>query len=411
MGKYKQTTYLGRIKMHNVKYLIIGNGIAGLSAAKEIRKNDAKGSIMMISKEPYLPYYRIRLTEFLSKDFKDEDILVHKDDWYQKQDIKQLLSKIVERIEIEESMVVLDDGMEIKYEKLLIATGSRPFIPPIAGKFRQGVLALRTLKDLKYIKNYIDQRTDITIIGGGLLGLEAAWALKKLGKNVNIIELAPYLLPKQLDEEIANKLEEKLTEQGFNIYLSSSVEEILGEAMVDGIKLNHNRKIETHVVLFSVGIIPNIDIVRNTPIEFNRGILVDHGLRTNIENIYAAGDVIECHGDILGLWSASNEQGKVAGANMSGQSMKYDKPKPFTMLQIGEIKLFSIGNIQNFDSVYEYKNEDKGVHHKLFISDNRIIGGILFGDVKDMGKLKKAIAGKVTIESYLEESLPFTKIL
>ncbi len=239
--------------MKSTKYLIIGNGIAGLSAAKEIRKNDIEGSITMVSSEPYLTYYRVRLTEYLYKEYNDEEILVNKEDWYEENNIEVLLSKIVEELDTNNNKIKLDDGTEIEYEKLLIATGSRPFIPPVAGKFKKGVLALRTLRDLEYINDYFSTKENITVIGGGLLGLEAAWSLKQLGKKVNIVEFAPYLLPRQLDEELSRKLEEKLINEGFNLYLNAAAEEILGENVANGIKLNNGTEFETDAVLFSVG--------------------------------------------------------------------------------------------------------------------------------------------------------------
>lgn len=393
--------------MDKVKYLIIGNGIAGLAAAKEIRNNDNDGSIIMISNEPYLTYYRIRLTELLYKNFQDEELLINKKSWYEEKNINILLGKIVESLDIDNNRVRLDDGTEIGYEKLLLATGSRPFIPPIAGKYKQGVLALRTLNDLKYIRKYFDQCEDITIIGGGLLGLEAAWALKMLDKNVTIVEFASHLLPRQLDEEISNKLKDKLIEEGFNIYLSSSAEEILGENVANGIRLNNGKEIKTDGILFSVGIRPNIEIIRDTKIKINKGILVDNNLKTNMDNIYAAGDVAEISSTIIGLWMPSNEQGKVAGANMSGKSIEYRLPDLFTSLQIGNIKLFSVGDINNYDEVYKYEDEDNSIYHKLFITDGKLTGGILFGNTKDMGKLKKAVVEKIDIETYLENGLPF----
>lgn len=390
--------------MEKVKYLIIGNGIAGLSAAKEIRNNDSEGSITIISKEAYNTYYRVRLTEYLSKDFTEEQLLVNKKSWYEEKNIKVLLNKIVEKIDVDNLKVRLDDSKEIEFEKLLIATGSSPFIPPVAGKYKQGVLALRTLKDLKYIKNYFDNCKEITVIGGGLLGLEAAWALKKLDKTVNIVEFAPYLLSKQLDKELSNKLKEKLEREGFKIYLSASAEEILGENKADGILLNNGKELKTNGILFSVGIRPNIDLIRDTPLEFAKGIIVNKNLRTNIENIYAAGDVIEIDGKVIGLWTSANEQGKVAGANMSGKTMEYTEAKLFTSLLLGDIKIFSVGDIKEFDDSYEYKDESKGIHHKLFISEGKLTGGILFGDTKDMARLKKAVTEKIDIESYLEKN-------
>lgn len=393
--------------MEKVKYLIIGNGIAGLSAAKEIRNNDNQGSITMISSEAYHTYYRVRLTEYLSKDFREEELLVNKDSWYEEKNIKVLLNKIVEKIDIDNSKIRLDDGVEIGYEKLLLATGSRPFIPPIAGKFKQGVLALRTLRDLRYIRNYFDKCKNITVIGGGLLGLEAAWSLKKLGKNISIVEFAPYLLPRQLDEELSNKLKEKLEEEGFKIYLSSAAEEILGKDRANGILLNNGKELKTDGILFSVGIRPNVDLIRDTKIEFNKGIIVDKNLRTNIENIYAAGDVVEIDGSVIGLWTSANEQGKVAGANMSGKLLEYTEAKLFTSLLLGDIKLFSVGKIREFDRTFEYKDANQDIHHKLFTTSEKLTGGILFGDIKDMGKLKKAVTDKVDIDSYLEANIQF----
>lgn len=394
--------------MEKTKYLIIGNGIAGLAAAREIRNNDEVSSITIVSSESTLTYYRTKLTEYLSKEFSDEDLLVSKKAWYKDKNIDVVLSKIVENINIENNTVRLDDSKEIEYEKLLIATGSRPFIPPITGKFKKGVFALRTIKDVHYIQGYLKDCKDVTVIGGGLLGLEAAWSLKKLGKKVTIVEFAPYLLPRQLDKEISKKLEEKLIEEGFTIYVDSQAKEILGEGKADAIKLNKDIEFKTDAVLISSGIRPNLDLVRDTPISYDKGIIVDKNLKTNIENIYAAGDVAEIDGMILGLWPASNEQGKIAGGNMAGKDLEYIQPKIFTNLQIGNIKLFSAGEINDFDSVYEYK--DKEIHHKVFVKENRIQGAILFGDLKEMNNLRNAVISKIDIEEYIEDGIKFTKI-
>ncbi|MEY8416376.1 FAD-dependent oxidoreductase [Tissierella praeacuta] len=393
--------------MDKAKYLIIGNGIAGLAAAREIRAHDEKGTIIMISSESTLTYYRVKLTEYMSKEFTDEELLVSKENWYQDKNIKVILRKLVEDIDITNNKVRLDDGQEISYEKLLIATGSRPFIPPINGKYKEGLFALRTLKDLHYIKEYLKSCNDVSLIGGGLLGLEAAWALKELDKKVNIIEFAPYLLPRQLDKEISDKLEKKLSEHGFKIYLSSQAEEILGDGAVTGIRLNGERKLESEAVLVSSGIRPNLDLVRDTEIEYNRGIIVDKHLKTNIDNIYAAGDVVEIDGMVLGLWTAGNEQGKIAGANMAGKELEYNQPKIFTTLKIGNIELFSAGIIDDFDRVHEYKDDERDIHHKLFTRDNKIVGAILFGDLKEMNTIRNAVISNTSIDEYIKKDSRF----
>ncbi|CAK7072976.1 MAG: Nitrite reductase [NAD(P)H] [Tissierella sp.] len=407
MGNNYEDNSLGGDNMEKAKYLIIGNGIAGLAAAREIRSNSEEGTIIMVSNEPTLTYYRVKLTEYISKDFVDEDLLVSKENWYQDKNIKVMLRKFVEDIDVINNKVKLDDGQVIEYEKLLIATGSRPFIPPINGKYQEGVFALRTLKDLHYIKDYMKSCEDVSVIGGGLLGLEAAWSLKQLGKNVSIIEFAPYLLPRQLDKEIANKLEEKLSSIGFKVYLSSQAEEITGEGKAVGIKLNGERNIKADAILVSSGIRPNLDLVRDTTIEYDKGIKVDKHLKTNIDNVYAAGDVVEIEGMVLGLWTAGNEQGKVAGANMAGKELEYNQPKIFTTLKIGSIELFSAGIINDFDRVYEYKDEKGDIHHKIFTKDGKIAGVILFGDLKEVNALRNAVISNMDVNEYIEKDRRF----
>lgn len=389
-----------------VDYLIIGNGIAGLSAAEQIRKNDESGIITMISNEPYLTYYRVRLTEGICKEFEDEELLVKKEEWYKENDIEVILNKIVESIDTNNNKVILDDGKEVEYEKLLLATGSRPFIPPIEGKYKKGVFALRTLKDLRYIQNHFSSCKNITIIGGGLLGLEAAWSVKQLNKEVNIIDHSPYLLSRQLDEEVSRKLENKLKSLGFNIYLDCAAEKVLGEDTATGIELDGNKKVPTGAILVSSGVRSNLDIIRDTNIEFDKGVVVDKYLKTNIENIYAVGDVAEVEGVVLGLWTAGNEQGKIVGGNMTGKMKEYISPTPFTTLRIGDISLFSAGNVKEFEKAYECKEED-GIHHKLFVTNEKVTGVILFGDLSEMVKAKKAVLENMDANEYLENSIVF----
>lgn len=394
--------------MEKIKYLVVGNGIASLAAIREIRKKDKEASIKVVSSEGVLTYYKTKLTEYISKDFKDEELLVAKEEWYKDNNIELHLNKIVEKIDTTNNKIVLDDSTEIEYEKLLIATGSRPFVPPITGKFKEGVFALRTLKDLRHVKNYLKDLNKITVIGGGLLGLEAAWSLKKLGKEVSIVEFAPYLLPKQIDKEISKKLQMKLEEEGFNIYLDSRTEEILGEVKVDSIRLNGDRVLDTEAILISVGIRPNLDLVRDTNIKYDKGILVDKYLKTNIDNVYAAGDVAEIDKMILGLWTVSNAEGKVAGANMTGEKEEYTKPSIFTNLQIGDVKLFSAGTINDSDRVYEYKTEN--THQKVFVKEGKIIGAILFGDLGKINKIRTAVVSNTNIEEYLKGDDSFTEV-
>lgn len=391
------------------KYVIVGNGIAGLSAAKEIRNIDKEGNITIITSEEYLTYYRVKLSHYISKSFDDDELLVNKKSWYDENNVEVILGKIVEKIDTEKKQVKLDDGKIVEYDKLLLANGSRPFVPPIGGKFKDGVFALRTLKDLRHIKKYFELCEDVTVIGGGLLGLEAAWAIKELGKKVNVVEFFPYLLPRQLDKELADIVSQKLNDNGLNLYFDAAAEDILGETKAEGLKLKDGRKIETDAILVSAGIRPNIDLVRGTPIEFDKGVKVDKYLRTNIEDVYAAGDIAEVNGMVLGLWTAANDQGKIAGANMAGNNKEYKMAQPFTTLSIGDISLFSVGNIKDFTDVLRYDDGDN--RYRLYLTDNKLTGSILLGDISRMSKVRKAVNDNMDISEYIKEGLSCTDII
>lgn len=391
------------------KYVIVGNGIAGLSAAKEIRNIDKEGNITIITSEEYLTYYRVKLSHYISKSFDDDELLVNKKSWYDENNVEVILGKIVEKIDTEKKQVKLDDGKIVEYDKLLLANGSRPFVPPIGGKFKDGVFALRTLKDLRHIKKYFELCEDVTVIGGGLLGLEAAWAIKELGKKVNVVEFFPYLLPRQLDRELADIVSQKLNDNGLNLYFDAAAEEILGETKAEGLKLKDGRKIKTDAILVSAGIRPNIDLVRGTPIEFDKGVKVDKYLRTNIEDVYAAGDIAEVNGMVLGLWTAANDQGKIAGANMAGNNKEYKMAQPFTTLSIGDISLFSVGNIKDFTDVLRYDDGDN--RYRLYLTDNKLTGSILLGDISRMSKVRKAVNDNMDISEYVKAGFSCTDII
>ncbi|MCG8541513.1 MAG: FAD-dependent oxidoreductase [Clostridia bacterium] len=393
-----------------MNYLIIGNGIAGISGAEEIRKNDKLGRILVISKEEYLTYNRIKLSHLISKeDYTMKDLLIHDENWYKEREIEVLLNTMVTGIDTDAKEVITDSNGKIKYDKLLIANGSMPFIPPINGLDKEGVFALRTINNLDEIQRYVNKCDSISIIGGGLLGLEAAWALKQWNKKVNIIEFFPYLLPRQLDEELGIYLKEELEKQGLNFYLDSVVEKIEGDKNVRGIRLKDGRIIESDGVLISTGIRPNVTIVEGTDIQVDKGIVVDKYMKTNLEDVYAAGDIAQFNNIVFGLWSVSMNQGKVAGLNMCGNEKEYNMPKSAATLIIGKTKMFSVGNID--ESEKEIKAKGENYFHKLFLNKGKITGGVLIGDIKKMLALKKAVNENRDISEMLKEDIKLEQIL
>ncbi|SHJ93444.1 NAD(P)/FAD-dependent oxidoreductase [Paramaledivibacter caminithermalis] len=393
-----------------MNYVIVGNGIAGLSAAEEIRKNDMEGKIILIGREEYLTYNRVKLSHFISKeDYSMDELLVYDENWYKERKIEVLLNTKVISINSKDKEVITDNKGKITYDKLLIANGSSPFVPPITGVDKKGVFVLRTINDLTQIQRYVKKCSTISVIGGGLLGLEAAWSLHKLGKKVNIIEFSPYLLPRQLDKELGIYLQEQLEKEGLNFYFDAVAQEILGDKIVSGIKLKDKRIVDSDLVLISTGVRSNLKITEGTNINVERGIVVDNHMETNIESIYAAGDIAQYNDLVLALWSVAMDQGKVAGANMCGNKKEYNMPKPAATLLIGNIKMFSVGNVNNTEK--DIKIQGENYFHKLFLDSGKLIGGILIGDIKKMIALKKAVNENRDISNMLNKDITPQEIL
>ncbi|WP_432405851.1 NAD(P)/FAD-dependent oxidoreductase [Wukongibacter sp. M2B1] len=391
-------------------YVIIGNGIAGLSAAEEIRKNDSDGRIIIISGEEYLTYNRVKLSHYInSESYTIKDLLLKDEIWYKDRSIEVLLNTRVTSIDAEAKEVMIDSDEKIKYDKLLIANGSSPFIPPITGVEKNGVFTLRTLNDLREIQEYLKKCNSISVIGGGLLGLEAAWGLKKLGKKVNVIEFFPYLLPRQLDEELGRYVQKELEKNGLNFYFDAAAQEILGDKSVENIKLKDGRMIQSDAVLISTGVRSNIKIAEGTALKAERGIIVDKYMKTNIEDVYAAGDIAQFNGLVMALWSAAMDQGKIAASNMTGCEKEYRMPKPATTLLIGNTKMFSVGRVDKAERDMKIQGENH--LHKLFLDNGKLIGGVLTGDIKKMLALKSAVNGNRDISEMLEKDIAPEEIL
>ncbi len=397
------------MKNTNERFVIIGNGIGGLTAAEEIRKENQTASIIIISQEDYLTYYRMKLSHSISKEVTMKDLLVHGEDWYDERAIQVLLGKRAEQIDTENKCVILEDGKQIPYDKLLIANGSTPFMPSLPGIEKQGIYSLRTFKNLKDIQNYLRDCREVAVVGGGLLGIEAAWALKDRGLKVHIIQHTGYLLGRQLDEELADYVREWLEREGLIIDLFADIQELRGDQKVREIYTKDNRTIPADMVLFSIGVRPNINIAEGTGLKVNRGILVNQRLKTSIDDIYAAGDIAEVENAASGLWTISMEQGKVAGKNMAGAEIDYVPAQPATILSIGAFSLFSVGKVGNRLEEISYKNKD--VFHKLFMEDGKLVGGVLIGDTKKMAKLKKAVQDRVSIKDMAEKGWDALEII
>lgn len=390
------------------KYLIIGNGISGYYAADAIRKRNEAAEIHMVSSEKLLTYYKPQLSDYLSTDIADRRFFVSPEEWYDKNNIKVTLGVRVENIDKDKKTVVLDDGSELSYDKLILSTGASNFLPPIDGFEKNGVYTIRNIEDAKKVKGDMKTAKNAVVVGGGLLGLETAWEMKNAGINVTVVELAPHLLSLQLDKEASIIFEKTVSESGITVITSESAEEILGEGCVTGLKLKSGKIISADLIVFSVGIRPNKNLAEKAGIKVNRGIIVNEKMETNIPDIYACGDNAELNGKVYGTWPAASEMGKVAGANAAGDETEFHDFVNSVVFNAINTQIFSVGSIKiNGDNVeiLSSSNANKGIYKKLFFKDKKLVGGILMNDNKKSIRVLKAIQAEKIMNDLVKEDI------
>ena len=378
-------------------YLIIGNGVAGTTAAEYIRKLDEEGDITIATQENIPFYYRIRLNEYVSGDLNEEDLIVKGEDWYRDKRIDLKLSVPITGAEPSEKIVITEDNQRLSYDCLLIATGSHSFVPPINGSEKKGVFALRSIQDARDISGWAGDTQDVVLIGGGLLGLEAGKALRKLGKQVMVVEFFPRLLPRQLDLYGAKRLQEIMEKMGFSFRLGAKTEEIKGDERVKGVTMVGGETLPASMVIISAGVRPNLELSEPLGLDTDKGIMVDGHLRTNQPDIYAAGDVAEFRGMPYGIWPAAMEQGKIAGINMAGGDMVYEGTTMANSLKVAGVDLASAGNIDAENELESKVVTDENVYKKIVMKNDQIIGCIMLGDTKGFNKIIKAMSEKQNV--------------
>ncbi|HIJ78593.1 MAG: FAD-dependent oxidoreductase [Desulfobulbaceae bacterium] len=387
-------------------YLIVGNGIAGTTAAEAIRNHDPNARITITSEEETPFYYRIRLNDFIGGDLKQEKLIAKNEQWYRDLNIDLRTSTRIMAIDHDARLAITDLEEKIPYHKLLLATGSRSFLPPIIGTGLAGVFTLRTIADAGAIVKYAENSERVIIIGGGLLGLETGAALLKRGKKVSVIEFAPRLLPRQLDNRGAARLQAIMEEMGFTFYLNSISKEIVGSDQgITEVILEGGQSIAGQMVIISAGVRANLDLARGLGLTCNKGIVVDDCMESNVPDIFAAGDVAEHRETIYGIWASAMEQGKVAGINMTDGEAFYDGTTMSNLLKVAGINLATAGNIDP-EGRYEAKIfSSDNVYKKLVIDDNRIIGCIMLGDTKNFSTVNKYIRDKEEVGDLKRELL------
>ena len=385
------------------RYVIVGNGVAGTTAAENIRKMDPEGTIILLTDEGIPFYYRIRLNEFLSGDVTEARLIAKQESWFRKQKINLRLETKVVDVMSEDKIVLTAEGDKIPYDSLLIATGSHAFLPPIQGSDKRGLFSLRTFQDAQNIVSWAKGIEEVVIIGGGLLGLEAGNGLRKLGKRITVVEFFPRLLPRQLDVEGARRLQAMMEKMDFSFRLGAKTQEIQGDGSVIGVQLEGGETLPAEMVIVSAGVRPNMALADSAGLDRDKGIQVDDHLRTSQPEIYAAGDVAEYKGFPYGIWPAAMEQGKIAGINMVGGQTLYKGTTMANTLKVVGIDLASAGDVDAEDALESKIQSGDDYYRKIVIKDNQIIGCIMLGDTKRFNKITKMMAEKTDISQLGED--------
>ncbi|MCK4961959.1 MAG: NAD(P)/FAD-dependent oxidoreductase [Anaerolineales bacterium] len=391
------------------QYVIVGNGIAGITAAQTIVRADPAAEVHIFGAEPYPYYRRPILWEFIAGQIEQEALFFRPTAWYTERGIRLHLGVGVTALNPQAHSLTLADGSSAEYDRLLLATGCRPFIPPFEGVDKKGVYTLRTIEDAISIKEHSQGISTAAIIGGGLLGIETARALTSLNLDVSVIEFMPHLLPLQLDAEGAQALQSLLESMGMRILTGAATEAILGDELPTGVRIKDGRVVDAELVVISTGIRPRIELAREAGMDVNRGVVVDGQLRTSAADIYAAGDVAEFEGTIYGIIPAAIDQARVAAANMvTSGSATYTGTIPATTLKIAGIDLTSLGEatVTGDEFAILRKVDAAGsVYRRLTLRDGKVVGAILLGDTQSVRPVKQLIATGRDVSAYGERLL------
>lgn len=391
------------------KLVLIGNGMAGVRTIEEIVKRDAETfEITIIGEEPYPNYNRIMLSNVLQGKTTINDININDWDWYKDNHINLLTGEKAVRIDKDKKEVITDKQQIIAYDELIIATGSSAFILPVPGSDLDGVIGFRTIADTEMMMEAAQNYKKAVVIGGGLLGLEAARGLIDRGMEVHVVHLLPSLMEMQLDAAAAELLKKDLEAQGMKFLMEKQTAEIYGEKRVQGLKFTDGTSVECDLVVMAVGIRPNVAIARDACLEVNRGIVVNDYMVTSDPSIYAVGECAEHNGIAYGLVAPLYEQGIALAEHITGgQGKGYQGSVLSTQLKVAGCDLFSGGKIhedENTQAIIVHDQFSK-LYKKILVTDNKIVGVVLYGDASDGNRLFNMLKKQADISEYTSSSV------
>ncbi len=405
-----------------MEYVIVGNSAAAVGSIESIRRIDQNSNLTVVSNEPEHVYSRPLIAHYLAGDVEEDRMPYRPEDFYNKHRVKLMLERTVTEVDSLAEQVCLEDGSKLNYDRLLLTTGSRVNVPPIAGcDDYEGVGIFQTYEDVRQILERLKKGNRAVVIGAGLIGLRAAYGLQEAGAEVTLIELLPRIASRVLDQKGSEMVKKSLEEGGINVITSCAVQEITGNktAGVTGVTLKNGEKIACNIVIIATGVAPNTTLAENTLIEINMGIVVNPYFQTSFSNIFAAGDVAETHdiprqsSMVNANWPNAYEQGRYAGLCMAGDMKRYPGSVGMNSVSFFNMPVISMGLFDpeseglKGTETKERISEKNNLYQKLVFKDNRLKGAILIGDISYAGAINDLIREQNLVgiikDSFLEE--------
>lgn len=411
--------------MNSYDYIIVGNSAAGIGCVEGIRKMDATGSIAIISYEDIHAYSRCMITHYISGHIDEKKMYFRKENFYNDWNATPYLGRRAKRINRSSKTVRLDNGEELQYKKLLLATGAAPAPYDVAGNSLDGVYFLRTIADSEAVLNDVVEGGKAVILGGGLVGMKAADALNERGMDVTIAIASSQLLSQTMDRYGAELIRNAVESNGIHVLTDSPVKGIVGDDHVTGVEFEGGQVIPADLVILAKGVRPNTILAKTCGIDVDYGILVDEYMKTSDDDVYAAGDAAEALDLIRGgkvvhaIWPNALEQGRIAGMNMAGAHIAYQGGIGMNSAEFFGVAAISMGLCRSRDEdgleVLICKDEEKGTYRKIVLQDNVIVGAVCIGNVECAGVFNGLILNRTDISSVkellLEDDFDYAKLV
>ncbi|MCU4179588.1 NAD(P)/FAD-dependent oxidoreductase [Bosea sp. BH3] len=365
--------------------VIIGKGMAATRLVDELGQRAlGRHAVAVIGAEPRLAYNRVLLSPLLAGEIDERDIELKPAAWWRARGVSTFYGRAASAIDRASKTVTLEDGLTLSYGKLVLATGSKPLKPPFSGGDLPGVLTFRDTADVEAMRAYAERGARIVVIGGGLLGLEAAAGLARAGGKVTLLHLVDRLMERQLDAEGAAILSDAMAARGVTVRLNSATKGFLGGGKVEGVELQDGAVIPADVVVLAIGVRPNVDLAKAAGLGVDRGILVDDGLATDDSNIFAIGECAQHRGQVYGLVEPAYEQARVLAARLAGHEAAYAGSLLATNLKVSGVGVFSAGEFEAGEGAETILLRDPaaGLYRKFVLREGRLAGCILVGDTQ-----------------------------